>query len=374
MTRLLPLALLGCLVLASPLILLAAPAPADKAMSAPMADFAFQGTIRLAIEKISETAKVRIEVDWNALASSGARIDAHVTLAGKNLTPGQWLDSALAQAAAPKNPLTWSVRDEVVRVTTQRRVLDQGGGSFVPIRAPSATPALAEKDAKKESVEARKAVRSADLPELQLENVAFGDVLEMFRKSSGVNMHVNWTALAAQNVDKSTPVSLQVSGIAIDRAMDLVFEQVNTGKDKLGSVYWMIDDGVVIVSTGSALDQVTRVKTFDVADLLVVVPNFQGPVINLGNNTGANGASGGGLFGNATDSGGTNSSSLDADQTNMAEVRKNLQDNLLGAIKDSIGADMWEPQGKGTIRMLGKQMILSQSLLGFKLMERAAAH
>ena len=47
-----------------------------------------------------------------------------------------------------------------------------------------------------------------------------------------------------------------------------------------------------------------------------------------------------------------------------------MQDNLLGIIKDSIGADMWAPDGKGSVQFLGTKLVISQTMLGFKLLER----
>jgi hypothetical protein len=40
-------------------------------------------------------------------------------------------------------------------------------------------------------------------------------------------------------------------------------------------------------------------------------------------------------------------------------------------LKDSIGEDMWKPDGKGSISILNGKLVISQTLLGFKLMETA---
>ena len=44
---------------------------------------------------------------------------------------------------------------------------------------------------------------------------------------------------------------------------------------------------------------------------------------------------------------------------------------ILHIIKNTIGEEMWRPQGKGSIRYFGKNLVVTQSLLGFKLMEKA---
>ena len=382
MNRMLLVALLSCLVTALPTAASAKPPVPEDVMAAPLADFAFQGTIRQAIEAIGDKAKVHIEVDWNALASSGAKIDAQVKVAAPKATPGQLLDSALSQAAAAGAPLAWFVADRTVRVTTQRRVLDRAGGSFVPVR-PGANEDVrggATAGGAKSYTPSRAIMRTAGLPDLDLDNVALGDVLEMFRKAAGVNLHVNWPALAVQNIDKSTQVSLHLKGVGVDQAMDLVFEQLNATKDKMGSVYWVVEDGIVIVATGTALDQTMKTQVKEVADLLMVVPNFTGPTMDmsaLGTNNGTNkttsgsGSTSGNVFNNGNTGSSGTPSALDADATNMAEARKAAADSLIAAYKAQIGADMWEPQGKGSVRLLGKQMIITQSLLGFELMRKA---
>lgn len=389
MKTLLRILLTACLLL-SVRAGLDAKSPADDPMAVPLGDFKYQGTMRQAIEKIGDVAKVRIEVDWNALAASGARFDAGVKLSAAKATPGQLLDSALAQAAAAGNPLTWQVKDNVVRVTTQARVLNLGGaGNYVPVApdaAKTARAAAASAPGQGQKASPPSAAGAAKR-ELAFENTPLGDVLELCRRSADVNMHVNWKALGASNVDKNTPVSLQLSNVTIAKVLDLVLEGINAGKDKTGSVYWIVDGGVMLVSTGAALDTEMRTRTIEVADLLMVVPNFKGPVFDLSNvnNNTNNGSSGtGGNTGNSGNTGvfGTNTSNTGSgsgsntggeEDKSTAEQRKQIRDTLIAAIQDSIGKDMWEPQGKGSIRLLGNQLIITQSLLGWKLMEKTGA-
>lgn len=378
MTRVLPivLAVVGFAALAGQC---QAKAPdSDLGMQTPLPNFAVQGTLRQAIEKISQAVKLPIEVDWNALAASGAKFDGNVKVSASQATAGQLLDAALAQAAAKGNPLAWTDKGGVIRVTTQRRMMGAGiGQSFTPVTVRASEKAS---DKEKDKV-SREAVSNGQVKELRFENAPLSDVLEMVRKASGVNMHVNWNALAVAGFTKDTPVSLQVSDVPVSKIMDLAFNQLNAGKDKMQSVYWVIDDGILLVSSGAALDQEMRVRILDVADILMVVPNFKGPTINLSssyNNNGTTGTGTGssgtnsGIFTTDSTSGTSNTSSLDADETNMAEARKTVRDTLVACVQDSIGKDMWDPQGKGTVRILGKQLIVSQSLLGYKLMDKAA--
>ena len=54
-----------------------------------------------------------------------------------------------------------------------------------------------------------------------------------------------------------------------------------------------------------------------------------------------------------------------------AAQRQRTREALIGVIKDAIGQDMWQPLGKGSIRIVRNKLIISQTLLGFKLLDQA---
>ncbi|GAG27599.1 unnamed protein product, partial [marine sediment metagenome] len=157
------------------------------------------------------------------------------------------------------------------------------------------------------------------------------------------------------------------------RAMDLVLSQLNVGRDRFSSVYWIIDEGVVEISTGETFNRTTSIRIFNVADLLLVVPNFKGPELSLtsmGNNNdnSSTGSSdtGGGLFGDAN-----TTDAKDGEEMSTAEQREKLREDLVEIIKMTIGEDMWAPTGKGAIRLMRNNLVISQTPLGFKLLEKA---
>ena len=53
------------------------------------------------------------------------------------------------------------------------------------------------------------------------------------------------------------------------------------------------------------------------------------------------------------------------------ELKKKQQEAVVESIKATIGKEMWEPDGKGSIKVVGNKLVITQSLLGFKLMEKA---
>jgi len=310
-----------------------------------------KGTLQQAIQKCEKLADVRIHVDWTALSAAGVKADAKVLAEAPEATVEQLLDMILRQVAAKGKPLAWYIDNKVVRITTQGRVLHR---RKLPVRA----------------TKGPKTSRPRGPGQLNFENTPLEDVIRFFRKLSGVNFHVNWKALNLVNVSRKTPITLKVKGVRIAKALDLVLDQLSAGRGKYDSVYWVIDEGVVMISTGTALDRRLRTRVYDVGDLLMIVPNFKGPGINFKMNnqtTGGRGQqdTGKGLF---------EDSDRDDDEgregENAAEQRKRARENLIKIIKDSIGEEMWQPQGKGSVSLMGNKLIISQTLLGFKLLEQ----
>ena len=204
--------------------------------------------------------------------------------------------------------------------------------------------------------------------EMSFQNTPLADFLTFVQSVARINMHVNWEALKISNVDRTTPVSLAASNITMGRALDLVLGDINAGKGKMDSIYWVVDGGILLISTGTALDSEMRTRTQDVADLLMVVRNFPGRSLALGGNTSGN--TGGG--GNGTAWANNSDTNTNPNTPSATEAKEQAKKALISVIQSSTGPEFWQPQGKGSIQFLGNTMIISQSLLGFKLMDQAA--
>lgn len=193
-------------------------------------------------------------------------------------------------------------------------------------------------------------------------------VIEFLRDLTGLNLHVNWRALETTGITKDTPITLKAHGISIRRLLDLLMDQLSAGRDRFSSVYWIVNEGVVQIATGDAFNRSTRTRVFDVSDLLMHIPNFQGPRVTLQSESNQ-------TTGQETTQ--TTAQSLfeatPADQSSdgqgQGDRREELRQKLIEVIKLSIGEEMWAPQGKGSIRILKGQMIITQTPLGFKLLE-----
>jgi hypothetical protein len=213
---------------------------------------------------------------------------------------------------------------------------------------------------------------------IDFSDTALSSVLDFLRDVSGTNMHVNWHSLEAAGITKDTPISLKATDVSVAKSLNMVLEQINSGKSKMDSVYWIVDDGVVTVATGTAINSTLTTKVIDVGDLLLTVPTFVGPRIDMsaanqstgssGTGTGTSGQ-GGGQGGNNSVFGTTTNTQT---EESPADAKKRMQESLVKIIKDSIGEDMWAPDGKGSISFLGTKLVISQTQLGFKLLEMNA--
>lgn len=194
------------------------------------------------------------------------------------------------------------------------------------------------------------------IPKLDFTNLEFKDVIEFFRTASNANFHVNWAALTAAGVDRSTPVNLSLTDVTVEKALQLVLQDLSTTT----RVTFIIEDGVVKVSTRDDLAKTPIVRVYDIRDLIVRVPNFAGPVIDLSSsfqNGGGNNTGGGG----SNPFGGGNNGNCGAGEDNMI-TRTELVTQITDTITKTIDKDSWAPAGTiGSIRELGGTLVVTQT-------------
>ncbi len=312
-------------------------------------------TFKKAVGKCATLSGATIEVDWTSIEATGVKPSTRIKIRIPEATVEQLLELTLAQAAAPRHPLAWRIVNNVVRVTTQIRAVS---GRIPRGRRPAAVRGTAT---------SRPAPRPSRFRSIEFDHTGLSDVIEFFRSQTGLNFHVNWRSLEVSGIDRSTEITLKVSGISLARALELITNDISGTRDKFGRVWWTIDEGLIKIATGSAMDTDLRVRIFDVSDLLMSVPNFTATQLTLSNSSSSgSGSSGGeGLFGTQrTDTG---------KQDTSTQGRQRLEADLIEIIKNTIGQDMWQPIGKGSAKIVRGRLVISQTLLGFTLLERAGA-
>ncbi len=338
------------------------PLSAIEMLKRPLMQPAISGPLDKAFVQFRKLVDVRLEVDWPMLQLVGVRKTKRLSVKAPKATGEQLLDMMLAQAAGKGKPLAWYVDGGTVRVTTQMRVLQL---RRLPMRL-----------RRKEPIRPRPIrPRPKRFNEFDFDNLPLEDTIDHFRNISGLNLHVNWRSLELIGVERKTPVTIKASNISLGRALRLVTEQLSTSSSKLERVYWVLDEGVITIATGEALNMRLITKVYVVGDLLLVVPNFRASRISMDIQSSSSSSSSGSTGGNSSSQGGLfdqDDSEADEDDQSVGERRQQLRDSLIDIIINSIGQDMWRPIGPGSIRLLGDKLVITQTPLGFKLLAEAA--
>ncbi len=333
--------------------------------------YSLQGTLESVIPPLEKTGGVKIAVDWPALKTACVEKTEKVQLSGSDEKFVDILELLLAQVEKKGKPLAWR-RDKktgLIHITTQADIIARRfGARRFDTSQQTALPRENEK---------QRSISSAREADIRFDNTPLEDVLITLRKGAKVNMFVNWEALKTVGVTRDTPITIRARDISTARALDLVMLECNGDKDRMRSVYWVVDKGIVRVDTGEVLDTIMRTKVEDVADLLQITPNFQGPRMKLAtigetNPTDHNGQSNSSSTSNQLwddEAANEDDDEAEAEETS-AELRANQKHQLIESIKNSIGPEMWYPNGKGTITIFRNQLVITQSLLGWKLMEQ----
>ena len=337
--------------------------PPDRALQRKAERHTASGSFSAVLTDFARQAGVTIQVDWATLAKTGVTEKTPVAVRVENVTYRQVLEVILSRVGRSGHPLGFRTDAEDVIISTHRQVLRMEDGARRTIAKLSAASSGKVKAKKR-----RVTLSKSTLPGVNFDRMAFKDTLKFFQTVTGENFHINWRALKTEGIDLETPITIKVKGVSIGRAMDLVFSEVNADRDKFTSVYWVIDQGVVLISTGNALNKSTITRVIDAGGALLVQPDTKGPRIDL-NVQSEN---------NPSQSSTSSESIWDDDdqrdsnkEDNYAEQKKKHTEKVLNAIKMMIGADMWDPDGKGSLRVLNNKIVITQTRLGFKLLESA---
>ncbi len=189
------------------------------------------------------------------------------------------------------------------------------------------------------------------VPDLRLTGVALSDAIDSLRDLSGANIHVNWRALEEIGVGKDTSVNLRVRGVSLEKALNLILSEAGAG-DRLA---YYTDQGVVEITTRDLADQKMITKVYPVDDLLVEVPDFVGPQMDLSSQS-SGGSSGGGSSGSS----GTLFTSESTNAKDQQTLKKERADQLVALIMDTIRPEIWrENGGPASVRYFGGNLIVT---------------
>jgi len=201
-----------------------------------------------------------------------------------------------------------------------------------------------------------KAALNRTLPAATFDNVPIGDALDFLRDVSGANLHVDWRALASINVSKDTPVNVKLRAVPLRKTLALLLSE--TGAGDLLTFY--VDQGVIEVTTREVADRQLFTKVYPVGDLLMEVPDFEGPGLSLSGGSGGRGSNGGassrGGGGASGFGGGGSSASGEKDGKSKTERGK----ELVALIVETIQPDIWRDNGgTASIRFFNDNLVVT---------------
>jgi len=201
--------------------------------------------------------------------------------------------------------------------------------------------------------EADRAVRAklkTRLQKLDFDNIEFSDVIQFLRDVSGLSIYVKWQALSAAGVEKATTVTIHLGNVTVEKALRVILDDVG-GVNPLG---FIVEEGVVTITSNEDLQSRTITRVYDIRDMIVRVPNFEGPRMELDIETGQQGSGGGG--------GGSGGGLFEEDPTAVDEMTKEqIIEQITSAITETIAPDSWADSTRVGIRELHGQLIVTQT-------------
>ncbi len=113
---------------------------------------------------------------------------------------------------------------------------------------------------------------------LNFTDAKLGQVLDDLRAWENINIYIDQKALDAQGVSLEHPVSVKLENISLKSALNLILKQVQ--------LTWIIKDEVLQITTDAEAKGKMKRVTYEVADLVIPVPNSTNPLpMNNANNS-----------------------------------------------------------------------------------------
>ena len=172
-------------------------------------------------------------------------------------------------------------------------VVGLGAGAAIGL---SGSPASAQEDREIQRRKASILRRMSREITLDVEEQPLEDVMAFLSRVTEAEIEpVYLTDLGGEGMDPSTPITLRLSGVSAIAALERVLEHAERA-DAVGADYtWQFTNiGTLQCGPKNALNRESRIELYDIADLLLVIPEFDNaPEFNLQQSSGGGGGGGG---------------------------------------------------------------------------------
>ena len=172
----------------------------------------------------------------------------------------------------------------------------------------------------------------------------FSQTMRFFEQVTEAPMYVDWKALNTIGVAKDTPVDVHLAEMPASRALTRVLEQMG---DDFERPEWVVEDGMVVVSTESALRRRTTTDVYDIRDLLAEIPQFDSAPELDRNAPGTQRRS----YNGTNMSMASSDSLFDDDDQADKPTREDTIDRVVSIIQENIDPAGWQSMGGTTGRI-----------------------
>lgn len=220
--------------------------------------------------------------------------------------------------------------------------------------AQSASP----RQAKRSTLPLTQRLLHQELPEIRWDATPFELVMQNLQQLTGINMVVRWEKLENAGVEKENPITIHAKNLRLSQVLWMVMNEAASTDITLA---YRMSGNLLILSTAEDLGRELITKVYDVADLMVRVPNVQRPRMdNQQSSFGSQGGGGGGqsIFGG-------NNQEDDYEQENREPGQATAEmERLIEVIKKTIEPDSWsDVEGEGEITSYGNLLIITNTIL-----------
>ena len=192
--------------------------------------------------------------------------------------------------------------------------------------------------ARQEQAQLRNVVRRLNsvIGPVDLDGVPAREAFTWWSRTTGVQLVINWNAMANEGIDPDTPIRLKVDRIGATTALELLLEQ--TAQDQQPLIHEVKPWYVRIMTRLAALRHPVT-KVYYIGDLLIRIPNFNdAPSLGVSSSLGGDGDGGG--SGNDNDNG-----NGDDDDDDERLSSADSAEQIAQLIRDTIEPDIWIANG-----------------------------
>ena len=195
------------------------------------------------------------------------------------------------------------------------------------------------------------------LPEVRFDGVPLADAIEFLRDASGANIVVNWRAIEMLAIARDTPVTVRLRQVNFGKVLKTILNEAGTGE-----LTYYVDGNIIYITTRELADQDMVTRVYPILDLILDVPDFVAPEMNIENSfaggQGGGAGSGGGGGGQGLFNGGGRGGNNDNDEETLTRAERARQ--LIDLITETIRPDIWQVNGgTASIRYFNGNLIVT---------------